>query len=35
MKFKEHFVQRDQHRIYAREYEGAPCELFSETATLT
>jgi len=23
MKFKEHFVQRDQHRIYAREYAGA------------
>jgi pimeloyl-ACP methyl ester carboxylesterase len=22
MKFKEHFVQRDQHRIYAREYAG-------------
>ena len=23
MKFKEQFVQRDQHRIYAREYAGA------------
>src|SRR5215469_5912108 len=23
MNFTEHFVQRDQHRIYVREYEGA------------